>query len=138
VGNHDHVLQFGKGSKGKKTLLLIKPLWNFIVEETNIHLFYPRVVRMTHMPYLNETTKAIDVRYADKRPIDYGHILLHGHQHNRYIKSNNMIDVGFDGNLKFYTEFDIVNLINDPRTFIPSRLTGWYKKRGNKHAEKME
>lgn len=130
VGNHDHALQFGKGSQGKRDKVneLLNQYW-CMYPEGLLTLSNGVVVKMHHMPYRSNFTKEIDDRYWHKRPEDNGHFLLCGHQHARYIKSKNMIDVGFDGGLKFYSEKDIINLINDKRDYIPSRITEYYKNR---------
>lgn len=136
VGNHDHVLQFAKGSEGKRKKIedILRLHWDEIHSEKAIRLWDTKTdeildVYAAHMPYANEIAKEIDDRYWHKRPKDEGKILLHGHQHARFIKNGRLIDVGFDGNLHFYTEQDIINLINDPRDYIPSRITEFYKQR---------
>jgi len=83
-------------------------------------------VTLSHFPYRHNH---MDERYMSYRLIDNGGWLLHGHLHAKYIKLNKQIDVGFDGNLKFYSEEDIINLIEDERGFIESRVTEFYRKR---------
>lgn len=91
-------------------------------------------VILSHFPYLNPRSDGIQLRYSTHRPIDSGKFLLHGHMHCHYVKSGTMIDVGIDHNFKLYSEDEVISIINDPRPFIPSRLTEFYKKTSTKPA----
>lgn len=49
---------------------------------------------MSHYPYEGDSSE-ID-RYVERRPIDYGRWLLHGHVHNTWKIKDRMINVGCD------------------------------------------
>jgi len=79
---------------------------------------------MTHLPPCND----FDSRYSQfKLKNNPAFLYLSGHLHAHYLKKDNLIDVGFDGELKLYSEDDIIALLQDKRDFIPSRLTKHYK-----------
>lgn len=83
-------------------------------------------VLLSHLPYATAEAKKYDTRYFEHRPIPgmLGEtVLLHGHQHNAYLKNGNMIDVGIDHNFRLFSTKDIIKIIEDPREFIPGRLT---------------
>lgn len=81
---------------------------------------------LTHLPMsMDEDARYIDFRVSSIRP-DLVH--LHGHLHGHYRKKGNAIDVCFDGDLKLLSEDDIIDIIEDERDFIPTRLTQFYKK----------
>ena len=80
-------------------------------------------VRLSHLPYSSEEGNEFDSRYNEYRLKDQGGYLCHGHLHGRYRKYNNMIDVGFDGDLKLWSEDEIIGLMNDPRDFISTPIT---------------
>jgi calcineurin-like phosphoesterase family protein len=87
-------------------------------------------VQMSHFPFPPKGDgRNTDVRYMDKRPEDKGQILLHGHSHCKYVKNGRMIDVGFDHNFLPWSEEEIIDLIEDKRDYIPSRITEFYKTR---------
>lgn len=88
-------------------------------------------VQMSHFPFAPKTNDKSngDTRYLNCRPIDQGQILLAGHSHSYYRKNGRQIDVGFDGDLKLFSEYDIIDLIEDPREYIPSPITEYYKNR---------
>lgn len=126
MGNHDAPF---KQSKRERFVKEYKEHgWSFI--ETNIITSIENYqIELSHFPFAAEPGDKLnnDVRYVNCRPINHGQILLHGHLHCRYIKYNNMIDVGWDNNFKLYSQNDIIKIIEDERKFIPSRLTEWYK-----------
>jgi calcineurin-like phosphoesterase family protein len=86
-------------------------------------------VRLSHLPYIHNE---YDDRYRDFKPHDNGEILLHGHLHGRYIKNGRQIDVSWDANNgKILSEDDVIAIIKDPKEFIPSHITEFYKNRGD-------
>lgn len=100
--------------------------WCFVDTRHYLMLKNDLHVVLTHLPPDN----SIDSRYSDyKLKNNPNFIYIHGHLHGRYVKFNNMIDVGFDSNLTLYTEDDIINLVQDNRQYIPSRLTKYYLKK---------
>lgn len=86
-------------------------------------------VLLSHLPYKPNDNENLDKRYLNFRPEDNNQILLHGHLHGRYIKNGRSIDVGWDAHNKLLSEDDIISIINDPRTYIPSPLTEFYNNR---------
>ena len=81
-------------------------------------------VNLTHLPPSN----IHDNRYSSfKIHNNPNEIYLHGHLHGHYLKKDNLIDVSFDANLILMSEQDVIDTINDPRTFIPTRLTKNYQ-----------
>lgn len=143
VGNHDSVFQNKLGAKPEKTAKFMeryfragfksiqntlwvtlskkKPWWKFWGYNKEI------TVQLSHFPFVPEDIKAEDTRYLNHRPKDLGQILLAGHSHCVYLKRGRQIDVGFDGALKVWSEEEIIDLIEDPRDYIPSRVTEYYK-----------
>ena len=130
-GNHDIGFQHQQGRASNRVLderkKLIEYGWEEVHQEKMIMLKNGRNVLLNHLPYLNEENAKYDLRYKDLRPEDKGMVLIHSHQHAKYIKSGRQIDVGFDGKLGLYTEDEIIELIDDPREFIESRITEFYK-----------
>lgn len=126
AGNHD-----GAFWSEKKRAKYLQNGFHSVQRSLKITLKDGTPVLLNHFPYLNETTEAIDIRYKEHRPIDEGMILLCGHQHCRYVKSGKMIDLGWDNNLRLYSEQEVIDLIRDPRDYIPSRITEHYKRSNN-------
>lgn len=131
VGNHCMGFQHQLGRPSERVLRERQQLLDYGWEEVHqtkvITLKNGRNVLLSHLPYLDEKNSEYDLRYKDLRPKDQGMTMIHSHQHARYIKSGRMIDVGFDGKLGMYTEDEIIELINDPRDYIESRITEFYK-----------
>jgi calcineurin-like phosphoesterase family protein len=127
AGNHDDCFKFDTKESGeRKKAKYLDNGWDEVYMEYNTRIqgYY---VKMTHLPPLTGVTKDIDTRYTQNRPpFNPDTIHLHGHQHNRYIKNGNLIDVGFDGSLRLLSEYDIMDLIKDEKDFIPSRVTEFY------------
>lgn len=131
-GNHDACFNFHKKKKRMKLRDdLLENGWKSVQMEDTIPINgYKHQVLLSHFPYKDDPLAQVyDMRYMESRPINDGAILLHGHMHCKYVKNKNMIDVGWDHNFKFYSEEDIVRLINDPRTYIESRITELYNER---------
>lgn len=96
-------------------------------------------IQLCHLPYAPEQVENLDMRYLNLRPKKETEFLLHGHTHGNYIKYKNQIDVGWDAKNEefnsFKSEDDIIKIINDPRDFIPSHLTEFFKNRDRKIKE---
>lgn len=127
-GNHDMTFRHTKEqTRPNNVEKVLNWGWSEVHQETMIRLSNGMLVKLAHLPYLDKQTSKIDLRYKDVRPIKGNeYVLIHGHQHARYVKLNNTIDVGFDGKLGLYSEDDIIKLINDKRNYIASRLTKFY------------
>lgn len=86
------------------------------------------VVKVHHLPYLTNSTRNYDIRYANRRPIydakePTEDFLIHGHLHCMYFKNENMIDVGFDRNFRLISEEELIEVMRSPERFIPTRRT---------------
>jgi calcineurin-like phosphoesterase family protein len=86
-------------------------------------------VLMSHLPYASENGNKYDMRYQALKPKDEGLVLLHGHLHGHYRKLGRMIDVGIDGGMVIFSEDDIIELIKDPREYIPTSISQHYEDR---------
>jgi len=130
-GNHDGTYPHKHNRKHVKMMQqYIKDGWISIHDDLIITLKDGTQVLLHHMPYAPVGTENYkpDLRYLDRRPIDKGMILLHGHVHGRYIKHGRMIDVGIDAhNMQIISEDRVIELIQDKREFIPSLLTNFYR-----------
>lgn len=92
--------------KGKKILVRGNHDWNVIkphraqefgfdsVIEGGLVKVLDHTCQMSHFPYVGDHTE--DVRYLDRRPIDDGRWLLHGHVHSAWKVKDRMINVGVD------------------------------------------
>lgn len=153
AGNHDEIFPGKLHNKPEKTkkmidrytkagfivfpglyekLTLSRPRWGILGW---LGLKKKYIVQLSHFPF-RPSEKAgnlerKDVRYLDQRPKDEGQILLHGHSHCYYRKNGRQIDVGFDGDLRLWSESDIIKLIEDKRDYIPSPITEFYKSKKN-------
>jgi calcineurin-like phosphoesterase family protein len=61
---------------------------------TTVELPGGRVVQVSHYPYAGDSQDAD--RYQDRRPVDDGSWLLHGHVHSKWQVNGRMINVGVD------------------------------------------
>lgn len=135
MGNHDSCFPNKRGQKEQRTLNMRDRY--FKAGFTSIELTYNILignysVQLSHFPFApteNDKNENTDLRYMSLRPENQGQILLHGHSHCHYRKLGKMIDVGFDGDLKLWSEDEIIKLIEDPRDYIPSPITEHYKNR---------
>lgn len=53
-------------------------------------------VAISHYPYAGESEPGREDRYADRRPVDVGMWLLHGHVHDAWQVNGRMVNVGVD------------------------------------------
>lgn len=120
VRGHENILKFEEQYREK----YINAGWEGAYLSTYVTLKDGTQVHLSHLP----PDSGHDNRYSKfKVPNDPKQIYLHGHLHSHYIKKDNLIDVAFDANLILMSEQDIIDTINDSRTFIPSRLTTIYE-----------
>ena len=103
--------------------------WEAIHQTMPLELSNGVIVMLSHLPYATREGMQYDRRYQALRPKDEGSILLHGHLHSKYRKFGRMIDVGIDGDMKLWSEEEIIKLIEDPRDFIPTPITEFHKNR---------
>lgn len=125
-GNHDQCFEWKNRPESVANFKKKYLSWgiNEIHQMLEITLKNDQKVLLSHLPYNTQEGNTYDQRYQEYRPKDKGLPLLHGHLHCCYRKYGKMIDVGFDGDLKLWSEDEIIELMNDPREFIPSPITG--------------
>lgn len=131
-GNHDGCFKFLNRSEEKYNKMLKKYNdlgWNEIHQILELDLKNNIKVLLSHLPYNTIHGNKYDQRYQEYKPIDNGLVLLHGHLHCRYKKKGRMIDVGIDDDFNLLSEDKVIELINDSREFIPSRITEFYNNR---------
>ena len=144
VGNHDSCFETKLGQKKEKTAKMKKRYYEAgfkTIQTSHMMKIDKYGVELSHFPFApkaNDDKSSKDVRYMNERPIDKGQILLHGHSHAYHRKNGRMIDVGFDGDLKLWSEAEIIKLIEDPRDYIPSPITEYYKSNKEKLIVKKE
>ena len=155
VGNHDSCFEKKLGAKPEKTAKMRERYFKAGIKDIRTELWItlkkPGIlgskikeklyhVQLCHFPFAPkpDTINNGDIRYLSNRPIDKGQILLHGHSHSFHRKNGRMIDVGFDGDLKIFSEQDIITLIEDEREYIPSPITEYYNSRKESLIKKDE
>jgi calcineurin-like phosphoesterase family protein len=130
MGNHDAPFPFPYNKKADKMKQrYLDDGWKDVLLYHELTLSNGLTVGLSHMPYNSEAGGEYDQRYMEFRPEDKGLVLLHGHLHCRYRKNGRMIDVGFDADLKLWSEQEIIDLINNEIEFVPTRLFEMYKQR---------
>lgn len=135
LGNHDAPFPKKLGAKQQKTENMRNRYFAAGFKTLTLDRFLKlgeHEVHLCHFPFAGNTS---DKRYLDHRPENVGQILLSGHSHAYYRKLGKNIDVGFDGDLKIWSEKEIIELIEDPRDYIPSPLTEFYRNRKNNNEE---
>jgi calcineurin-like phosphoesterase family protein len=138
VGNHENCFEKYPDYKPEKMKNMRQRYLNAGFESLHDNLVISigkYKVQLNHFPFAPKSNDKSngDIRYLKHRPIDKGQILLHGHSHAYHRKNGRMIDVGFDGDLKLWSEDEIIALIEDPRDYIPSPITEYY----NANKEKL-
>ena len=130
MGNHDSCWH-----KSNKKQLYLDNGFSEVWKDTKITLSDGKSVRLNHFPYRDSLAEQYDKRYLEHRPINVGDYLLHGHMHNKYLKSGRTMDVGYEHKLSLYTEQEVIDILNDEREYIPSRITEFYSNRKDKNGE---
>lgn len=138
TGNHDKCFGFKTNAKAAKIVDRYLTVFATVKDSDTLTLKDGRTVLLSHFPYQSKEGGKHDQRYWQQRPKDKGMVLLHGHIHGAYIKDGRMIDVGYDGKLDLWSEDEVIELINDERKFIPSRITEWRKENNRNKESKNE
>lgn len=126
IGNHDYGF---KELHQKKNVEQITKLyedagWTTVSVQAHITLKDGKQVTMTHLPTSNEE----DTRYSGfKIQNDPNRFYINGHLHGHWKKKLNMVDIGYDINLRPISEDEIIELFNSKEEVIPTRLTEKYK-----------
>lgn len=114
-GNHDATFPHDWDKKGKWKKMVKRyeeDGWESIAESAVITVGELGLVHLSHMPPLVE---GFDDRFPQHRPRYHPkNIYLHGHLHNKYKRRGNMLDVGFDVELRLFSEQDIIDTFNGP------------------------
>lgn len=146
LGNHDAPFDGKLGTKPNKTKRLLERyykagfksiqynLWITLSKRRNgilgkLGLKKKYKVQLCHFPFVPDGVNNLDTRYLNKRVKNIGQYLLAGHSHCYYLKNYNMIDVGFDHKFEPWSEKELIDIIEDKRDYIPSRVTQFYKDR---------
>lgn len=95
AGNHDRVFKGNKPAYIERFWPEYRKyfagIWNGDILMT---LNDGTVVKASHFPYHGDSTT--DERYPEFRPVDDGHVLLHGHVHEMWLRNGRQINVGVD------------------------------------------
>ena len=138
LGNHD--TGFARLHKGKNTDSIRnqykKSGWESVSTRGTIILNNGQGCVLSHLP----SGSAEDGRYSEFKLNNIRKDLyhLHGHLHGHYRKKGRSIDVCFDAELKLLSEDDIINIIEDERDFIPTRLTEVYNMKTHPNLKQYE
>jgi len=104
-GNHDRIFSGEKDAKIERFLPVYEDVFDDILtEEALYELSDGTVVRLCHFPYVGDSHE--NDRYADKRPVDTGVVLLHGHTH-----SSNRVSRSKKGTLQIHVGVDAWKLL---------------------------
>lgn len=109
-GNHDVTFPKHKGSD-KMIERYKRDGWSDVKSNLRLSLS-GRTFNLSHLPPLVE---GYDARYKDLRPtLELDVVYLHGHLHNRYKRMGNLIDVGFDVELRLFSLDDVMKILDGP------------------------
>ena len=96
-GNHDRIFSAEKPARIERFMPKYLEVFDDIWPETNqIPLADGTMVAVSHFPYEGDHSESD--RHADKRPIDIGLPLIHGHVHGLWKTNGRMFNVGVDVN----------------------------------------
>lgn len=95
-GNHDRMF----GTEGTKYADMVRKYTNAGIETVLDEQIVVRIdgwpFLVAHFPYDGESREGREDRYEEKRPVDEGAYLIHGHTHGSWRKRGRMVDVGVD------------------------------------------
>lgn len=95
-GNHDRIFSGEKEAKRDRFIDAYRGVFQYVLPETFQTSFSGYDVLLSHFPYSGDSHD-ID-RHADKRPVDEGLPLIHGHVHDKWKHNGRMFNVGVDVN----------------------------------------
>jgi calcineurin-like phosphoesterase family protein len=95
-GNHDRIFSGEKEKQRVRFLPEYRKVFDEIMPEISEMSIGGRRVVISHFPYTGDS-HGVD-RHADKRPIDNGLPLIHGHVHDSWKFNGRMFNVGVDKN----------------------------------------
>lgn len=93
-GNHDRVWAGDHRRQQWWDKYLDAGIDEIVDGTTTLELADGTVVDLDHFPY--EGDSGNEDRYIDRRPVDRGRVLLHGHVHSSWRTNGRMINVGVD------------------------------------------
>jgi calcineurin-like phosphoesterase family protein len=97
-GNHDRVFSGEKEKMRTRFDSEYRKVFHEIWPES-VRTWIPHLesyVVLSHFPYIGDSQE--NDRHVDKRPVDYGYPLIHGHIHEKRRISGKMFNVGVDVN----------------------------------------
>lgn len=92
AGNHDRC--WGGDPKGHKWVQRYLDAGFRSVADTAWIDLHGRAVQLHHFPFAGDSHG--EDRYSEHRPVDHGHVLLHGHVHDAWQVNGRQINVGCD------------------------------------------
>lgn len=95
-GNHDRIFSAEKQRQRERFFPEYMKFFDFINAELSSISINDRMVLMSHFPYSGDSHG--EDRHADKRPVDNGFPLIHGHVHDSWKINGRMFNVGVDVN----------------------------------------
>lgn len=145
-GNHDYTFDFPPKKNSGLSIqqhrekykgrcnAYVRHGWQNVHQELIVKLSNGTNVLLSHLPYAPKE-KEFDTRYLSLRPKDEGMYLLHGHLHCKYRKHGRSIDVGIDGDMKLWSEDEVIALMKDEQEIINTPITEFYKTRNDDRAD---
>jgi calcineurin-like phosphoesterase family protein len=96
-GNHDRIFS-GESEKKRERFFpeYMKVFQGILPESYSKWIDGPYIVAMSHFPYQGDSQE--NDRHVDKRPVDNGLPLIHGHIHEKRRIDGRMFNVGVDVN----------------------------------------
>jgi calcineurin-like phosphoesterase family protein len=95
-GNHDRIFSGESDKKRERFLPEYHKVFQAIVPEWATIWFHNRLIDLSHFPYQGDSQE--NDRHVDKRPVDEGNPLIHGHIHDKRRIEGHMFNVGVDVN----------------------------------------
>lgn len=72
--------------------------------------FAGRAVQMSHYPYVGDSHDGD--RFTDRRPVDRGEVLIHGHVHDKWKINGRQVNLGWDAWHKVLSPYDLAFAIS--------------------------
>jgi calcineurin-like phosphoesterase family protein len=95
-GNHDRIFSGESQKRIDRFLPEYEKVFHHILPEICNGSIHGRPVVLSHFPYQGDSQE--NDRHIDKRPVDEGNPLIHGHIHEKRRIEGNMFNVGVDVN----------------------------------------
>jgi len=95
-GNHDRIFSGESAKHRERFWPEYMKVFQAIVPEWSTLWFQNQLIDLCHFPYRGDSQE--NDRHIDKRPVDEGNPLVHGHIHNKRRIDGRMFNVGVDVN----------------------------------------